>query len=260
MEHIYGKGSMVDLMGIELEDMYMRRYSYVVAPDLDTTIMNSWEYYSGNSYRSMAYSKPALMLMTLENHLGTETMRQILSAYFERYRFKHPATGDFIAVANEVSGRDLSWFFDQMLYSNAVLDYGVAFVSSEEIPAGKGYDYTLSTAGGTNPGDGAEDGDKKYLSRVKVRRLGDFKFPVEVEMVFEDGGVVRESWDGDALWKEYRYTGSSKLIKATVDPDEKAAADLNYKNNTKTVKQQRREDKKPGGGMLDMLKYALDPE
>jgi hypothetical protein len=261
MEDIYGKGSMIDLMGIQAEDMYMRRYSYVAAPDLDPTIMNSWEYYSGNSYRSMAYSKPALMLMTLENYIGAETMREILRTYFERYKFRHPKTEDFIEVANQVSGQDLSWFFDQMLYSNAVLDYSVAYLSSKEIPKGKGYDYTLSVDSPDVKPDRAErGGGPMYLSEVKIRRLGEFKLPVEVEVVFEDGEIVRESWDGQDLWKEYRYTRSARLRKATVDPGNKAAADINYLNNEKTLRQQRREDKKPGGGMLDMLKFALDPQ
>jgi hypothetical protein len=261
MEDIYGKGSMIDIMGIEVENMYMRRYSYVVAPDLDPTIKNSWEYYSGNSYRSMAYSKPALMLMTLENHIGTETMREILRTYFERYKFKHPKTEDFIEVANQVSGQDLSWFFDQMLYSNAVLDYSVDYVFSKEAPEGKGYDYTLSADSADVQLDQAKrDSGPMYLSKVKIRRLGQFRFPVEVEIVFEDGEIIRETWDGEELWKEYRYTRSAKLNKATVDPDNKTAADINYLNNEKTLRQQRREDKKPGGGTLDMIKYALDPQ
>ena len=98
-----------------------------------------------------------------------------------------------------------------------------------------------------------------YLSKVKIRRLGQFKFPVEVEILFEDGEIIHESWDGQDLWKEYRYTRPAKLEKAAVDPDKKVAADINYLNNEKTSRQQRREDKKPGGGMLDMIKYALDP-
>ena len=37
-----------------------------------------------------------------------------MSTYFQRYAFKHPRPQDFFAVANEVSGQDLTWYFDQV--------------------------------------------------------------------------------------------------------------------------------------------------
>ena len=40
-----------------------------------------------------------------------------------RYAFKHPQPEDFFAVVNEVSGRDLTWFFDQVYRSSNVFDY-----------------------------------------------------------------------------------------------------------------------------------------
>ena len=57
--------------------------------------------------------------------LGWETLQRILSTYFERWKFRHPRPEDFFAVANEVSGRDLTWFFDQVYRSSNVFDYGV---------------------------------------------------------------------------------------------------------------------------------------
>ena len=101
--------------------------------------------------------------------------------------------------------------------------------------------------------------EREYLSVVKVRRLGDFRLPVEVEVGFEDGEVVREQWDGRSEWTEYRYRRSCRLKQAEVDPEGKLTADLDYRNNRRTLKQQRREDRKPGGGMLSMIKYALNP-
>jgi hypothetical protein len=258
MEDIYGKGSMINLPGLKIDDLYVRRYSYVMAPDHDPIVKNAWQYYNHASYRSMAYSKPALMLMTLENYVGTETMRQILRAYFERFKFKHPVTRDFIAVADEVAGQDLSWFFEQALYSNADLDYSVDYVSSEKVPAGTGFDYTLEAPDGTAlPEPGGGDLEEMFLSVVKIRRLGDFHFPVEVEMTFADGSTVREQWDGVEPWIEYRYLRPMKLIKAQVDPDRKVALDLNYKNNEMSAARNPRE--KGGLYSLDTLKYLLDP-
>ncbi len=260
VEDIYGKGSLLDLPGLKVEDRTMRRFSYSMAPDYDPVVKNAWDYYSRTTYGAMVYSKAALMLVTLENHLGGEVMQQIMRTYFEEYRFRHPHTRDFIEVAERVSGRDLDWFFSQALYSNAVLDYCVSCIESKEKPDGKGYDYTLSIDG-EERGEKSVDGNKEvklYQSKVKVRRLGGFRFPMEIEMTFEDGETVRESWDGKAPWREFEYVREEKLVKAEVDPDEKVALDVNFKNNQKTLKEQKLEDMKKGG-TLSMIKFMLDP-
>jgi hypothetical protein len=42
---------------------------------------------------------------------GEPTMAKIMRTYSERWRFRHPSSDDFYAVASEVAGRDLRWFF-----------------------------------------------------------------------------------------------------------------------------------------------------
>ena len=45
-------------------------------------------------------------LATLERMLGEETMARVMRTYHERWRFRHPGSRDFYAVASEVAGRD----------------------------------------------------------------------------------------------------------------------------------------------------------
>ena len=49
-----------------------------------------------------------------------EAFFQILKTYFERYKDGNATTDDFIAVAEEVSGKDLTKFFDSWLYSEKI--------------------------------------------------------------------------------------------------------------------------------------------
>ena len=63
--------------------------------------------------------------------LGWQTLQRILSTYFTRWAFKHPKPDDFFAVVNEVSGQDLTWFFDQVYRSSATFDYGIDSLRSE---------------------------------------------------------------------------------------------------------------------------------
>ncbi len=85
--------------------------------------------------------------------------------------------------------------------------------------------------------DDEEEDDEtgKFFCGVNIRRLGDFVFPVEVEFVFEDGEVRRDTWDGRELWKKFRFTSESKLVSARVDPDFKVPLDIDLTNNSKTV-------------------------
>ncbi len=246
MNDRYGpEGDALDVLGIKGNILQLQRATYLNAATIDPTIRNAWQYYSGNSYGVNSYTKPGLLLTTLHNYLGKEMMLKIMRAYVARWRFKHPHSKDFVAVANNVSGQDLDWFFNQALYTNAVLDYSVDQVSTREVQKQRGYDYTSSTEKADSITESSEKiteasaGDSTmYLSEVKVRRLGTFTFPVEIEAVFQNGEKLREHWDGNDLWKIYRYTKPSKLVSATVDPDRRIPLDINFTNNSKTVEVQ----------------------
>jgi len=257
MQEAYGKGSAIDLFGIKIDDQQFQRASYTSNPSLDPTIRKAWEYYSGNSYGINSYPKPATLLFTLENYLGTEAMRKCMQEYVRRWRFKHPTTKDFIQVFNEISGQNLDWFFNQALYSHAKLDYSVDRVFTREIEKPRGFDFTMNPAdtAATDEDEKSSDDEKKdekktsdsasgdssakeqkmYESGVHVRRLGDFTFPVEVLVKFDNGEEIREPWDGKELWKKFRYEKPAKLVSAAVDPDKKVWLDVNLINNSKTV-------------------------
>jgi len=62
------------------------------------------------------YLRGGLTLHALRIEVGDDLMRQILLTYVERYTDGNASTADFIAVAEEVAGRDLSELFDAWLY------------------------------------------------------------------------------------------------------------------------------------------------
>jgi len=285
-------GDMIDFHGIKINDKQLQRAGYLFSPDVDPIVRNAWDFYSNNSYSINSYQKPATMLSTLQNYLGRETMQKIMRTYFERWKFKHPRTQDFIDVANEVSGQDLNWFFDQALFSRAILDYSVAGVFTRKVRKEKGYDFTLSVlepdttaeagidsttretqmdttelsqsidsvAATSDTTDTAETKKqpKLYYSGVNIRRLGSFKFPVDIEVVFANGDTIYEHWDGQALWKKYRYIKPTKLVSATVDPDQKILLDVNFTNNSRTVKAHNKGINKLAARFMFWMQFLLD--
>jgi len=269
MNDKYGPaGDVINFLGIKINGLQLHRGQYIFAADLDPTVRKAWEYYSQGSWATNSYAKPGVLLTALQNYLGRETMQKIMRAYVERWRFKHPKTQDFIDVANDVAGQNLDWFFEQALFSNAVLDYSVDRVFTREIKPGEGYDFDFSASetdsGMTNGKDqsddsvDAKDKPKMYESGVYVRRLGAFKFPVEVVATFDNGEKVREKWDGQELWKKITYMKPNKLVSATVDPDNKIPLDINYTNNSKAVKGSSLGVNKLSARWLFWMQFLLD--
>jgi hypothetical protein len=196
----------------------------------------TWDAQSTPTYRyfpgtggAQSYNKTSLWLHTLERMLGWDALQRILSTFFTRYQFKHPRPEDFFAVANEVSGQDLTWFFDQVHRSSNDFDYSVESVRSEPVEV-KGF---VEKAGERIYQE--EKKEDLFRTEVVVRRLGAATFPVEVLLAFEDGTERRELWDGKDRWKLYVEERPSKLRYAAVDPERKLTLDLYYTNNSRLV-------------------------
>src|SRR3990172_5110713 len=114
MAELYGEDtSAVNLWGMTASDTRVSRLQYRVVPDTDPMTRCAYEFMSGGDYRTVTYAKTATVLHTLEGLVGEETLRRALQTYFQRYRFTHPTEEDFLKTVEEVSGRDLGWFFDQ---------------------------------------------------------------------------------------------------------------------------------------------------
>ncbi len=276
-----GRGNFLNAMGLVLDIGTYHRAQYMGLPDADPVNRTSWGFYSGQSYTVNSYPKPGLILTTLQNYLGWDKMLEAMRTYVERWRFRHPKARDFFDVLNEVSGENLDWFFQQAFETNSILDYSVTRVFSREVKPPKGFDHTLSTvdsdtaltrtdkendsslAAATDETDTTARPDSSspgqlYESGVNIRRLGDFKFPVEIEVIFENGETVRESWDGQELWKKLRYTKPTRLVSATVDPDGKIPLDVNLTNNSKTLEKQTLGVNKISSRTLFWLQFLLE--
>lgn len=79
-----------------------------------------------NLFSSTVYDKGAWVLHMLRWEVGDSVFMNILQSYFEEFKFQNASTVDFIAVAENISGRDLSKFFDQWVFigeENIQLDY-----------------------------------------------------------------------------------------------------------------------------------------
>jgi hypothetical protein len=202
---------------------------YRNAATSDTPSTPTWRYWPGTA-ANITYSKTSLWLHTLERMLGWETLQRILSTFFTRYAFQHPQPRDFFAVANEVSRRDLTWFFDQVYRSSSSFDYAIDVFESEAA-VDRGYFGDGSRQTFSSNARAAD----VYRTRVVVRRHGDGVFPVDVRVVFENNQDVRWRWDGRDRWKLFEVDRPARAVSAQVDPERVLLLDTNYTNNSRSL-------------------------
>jgi len=209
------------------------RSTYSPQSKYDRIRQPAWTYSTRNAYGFYSYEKPELVLRTLELYLGERTMARILRTYHERWRFGHPSSDDFYAVANEVAGQDLTWFFSQAVESPDLLDYAVTMVSTSrvEAPRGRLEEGVLPE----EPGAAAEAPKAPYESHVLVRRVGEFVFPVDIALKFEGRAAERVRWDGKDRWTRLTFVRPERLEWADVDPDRHVLLDVDWLNNARRV-------------------------
>lgn len=214
--------SFLNWFGLTLSEREYLRLGYIRLPDLDPMARNGWQYADSNSYDYITYAKTACVLLTLEKIIGEDTLQSALHTYFMRYRFTHPTKEDFLRTVEEVSGKDLRWYFNPAVYGTQVLDYEVERISSTPV---SWYERDLKE----------NKGETLYESTVMIHRKGDFVFPVETEVTFDNGERVREEWDGRERWVKFSYRKRAKIQSVELDPDHAIQLDRDSFHNSRTM-------------------------
>jgi aminopeptidase N len=101
--------------GDELDEWVRRLYTFV--REERESMSPPGEPPADRLFNQGVYSWGALCLHALRLEVGDEIFFDILKTYHERFADGNARTADFIAVAEEVSGKELSAFFDSWLYS-----------------------------------------------------------------------------------------------------------------------------------------------
>jgi hypothetical protein len=219
MEKEFGeKGNILNRWGVVLSDQDISRLAYLTAPKLDLVVTPSWKSVNFFSYMTNVYYKASLVLELLENTIGKEKMDKLLKEYYDRYQFRHPKTKDFIKLAEEITGQDLTSFFQDWLYSTKICDYAVKKIKSEEI------------------GNSKNKKEKLYETTVEIWRNGEISMPVEVQIEMENGEKLKERWEGKEKWVKLKLKTKAKIKSATLGPKYVNILDVNINNNALSTK------------------------
>jgi hypothetical protein len=165
----------------------------------------------------------ALAFGTLERYLTWPVLQGSLQAWVRRAANERLTASDIAATIGEAAGQDLSWFFNQAFDARKRFDYGLVAFTSQ-------------------PG-GTCDGAPCYRTRVTVAARGDGLFTgtsqlpagsfdagdaMVLRIMFSDGRVSTERWDGRAASRVFELESTAEAIGAWLDPDGTLLLDRNH--------------------------------
>lgn len=122
-------GSVEFFPGISPETLMGTTYERIARAGTELEIMRHGDHYMRDSPRTVAaYDKPMVLLHALRGLLGEETFMRAYREYGRRWINRHPQPQDLFNTFNDVTGRDLSWFWRTWFYETWTLDQAIAGV------------------------------------------------------------------------------------------------------------------------------------
>jgi len=174
-----------------------RQYLQIAGTPMEGEIMRRSDYhYPGPAFGIASYPKPASLLVALRGLLGEETFDRAYHAFFDRWAWLHPYPYDFWNTFEDVSGRDLDWFWTSWYYTTWTMDQAVASVEP--------------TAGGG--------------ARIVVEDLGNAPMPARMRITRADGSTLErevpvETWLRGATRATVTVPAGPAVTRVQLDPE-----------------------------------------
>ncbi|PQJ69233.1 hypothetical protein BTO14_14520 [Polaribacter butkevichii] len=86
-----------------------------------------------NMHFQQSYRKPAFMYLALEHLLGEKLFKICLKTYLNRWKGKHPTPFDFMFTFNDVSGKNLNWFWKKWVFEYGYADLALTKIESSKV-------------------------------------------------------------------------------------------------------------------------------
>ena len=110
------------LDNLDFKEALQIEYDLTAAMHSDQPINTSAPSFSENNYGIIVYGKSGISFQYLRSYLGDSLFDNCMQEYFNAWKLKHPSPNDFQAVFQTVSGKNLDWFFNDVLSTNKTID------------------------------------------------------------------------------------------------------------------------------------------
>jgi Peptidase family M1 domain len=124
--------SMADFFkGFDDEARNRKNYLDFAETESEVELMHHGDRYPNYpSYGVASYYKPATIMVALRGVLGADTFHKAFQEYIRRWAYKHPSPYDLFNTFENVSGRDLSWFWRSWFFETWKLDQAIDTVTT----------------------------------------------------------------------------------------------------------------------------------
>lgn len=198
LEHAYGK----DKADAHLfEDIKL----YLENPEDALKNLVRFEYrHREDMFDYVSYNKGGAILHMLRNAIGDEAFFESIKRFLQQRKYNTAEATHFRLVAEEVTGKDLNWFFNQWFYGNGHIKLNVTYK----------YNKTNNTV------------DVTIKQAEKV-----FEFPLTIDVYEPNGVSIYTVWvDAKEKTFTFNYTQLPKLI--NINANKSLLAEI---TDTKTV-------------------------
>ncbi|MBI3511529.1 MAG: M1 family metallopeptidase [Bacteroidetes bacterium] len=150
---------------------YYEGYAFCARTASDQPIETHSKDFTTINYGTIVYMKSAVVFTYLRAYLGDSLYDKCFQNYFDKWHWHHPMPEDIRAVFEQTTGKNLSWFFDDLIDTDKKIDFKL-----------KAWDKFPAT-------------DAKYPNAygVEVKNVGEVAGPVCVNAI-KDGRVVATKW------------------------------------------------------------------
>lgn len=190
------------LNDLDYHDMADLIYRFIHTAGADQPIETHSAEFSSANYGIVMYQKTGLVFYYLKDYLGDLEFDRIMHVYFDQWKFKHPQPEDLRMLFEQETGKDLSWFFDDLIQTTNHVDYKIRGVKPQ----------------------------LKNGSLVKVKNTGQVNGPIEIN-AFNNDSLVESIWIEPGQTEGLLNSNLTDFNRVVIDAN-KNIPELSRHNNT----------------------------
>ena len=140
--------------------------------------------YNTMNYSTMIYTKVGMGFNYLRAYLGDSLYDSVMHDYYDRWKFKHPQPDDLWKLFEYDTGKDLNWFFSDLLGTTKRMDYKMVRWENQQ---------------------------------VLIKNSGELSSPLVISGMIGDS-VCFEKWDAGFKWQKWIVVPLGKYTELKIDP------------------------------------------
>jgi hypothetical protein len=167
------------------------------------------------NYGTVMYQKTGLIFHYLKAYLGEKLFDECMQTYYDTWKFKHPYPEDLRAIFEQKTGKDLSWFFDDLINTTNFIDYKLIRAKTND----KGSTAVVKNSGQINGPievnviKNNQVVETQWVEPAKRRTRIDLLTPNADEIVINDNKHIPELYRNNNRWQQKGLFGKMEPVK-----------------------------------------------